>query len=205
MTFGSLVHTLFADVSGKGGSAVQVNANHPCRAAMWHNGNKAWMTGNRSKDAWIWVAIAAISLASLARAQSGIENARAYADPVIKFFAAGQHADTDASAHANRATSRSQDGASGIGFNLLPVFFVGLVSPLVLESFRAYFRRQRVPSRAVSCRSLPASASRPLRVERPPQARMWDRFAVSLRNTPALTPLQQTKFTLVNGESCVFR
>ncbi len=113
---------------------------------MWHNGNKAWMTGNRSKDAWIWVAIAAISLASLARVQSGVENARAYADPVIKFIAAAQHADSDALAHANRPISRSQDGASGIGFNLLAVCFVGLLAPLVLESFRAYFRRQRVPA-----------------------------------------------------------
>jgi hypothetical protein len=104
------------------------------------------MTGNRSKDAWIWVAIAAISLASLARVQSGVENARAYADPVIKFFAAGHQADAGALAHANRATARSQDGTSGIGFNLLAVCFVGLLAPLVLESFRAYFRRQRVPA-----------------------------------------------------------
>ena len=44
------------------------------------------MTGNRSKGAWIWVAMAAISFASLARVQSGVENARAYADPVIKFL-----------------------------------------------------------------------------------------------------------------------
>ena len=47
------------------------------------------MSGNRSKGAWIWVAMVAISFASLARVQSGVENARAYADPVIKFLAAG--------------------------------------------------------------------------------------------------------------------
>ena len=104
------------------------------------------MTGNRSKGAWIWVAMAAISLASLARVQTGVENARAYADPVIKFIAAAHQADSDALAHANRATSRSQPGTSGFGVNLLAVFFVGLLAPLVLESFRAYFRLQRVPS-----------------------------------------------------------
>lgn len=104
------------------------------------------MTGNRSKGAWIWVAMAAISLASLARVQSGVENARAYADPVMKFIAAAHHADSDAVAQANRAISRSQDGASGVGVNLLAVFFVGLLAPLALESFRAYFRRQRVPA-----------------------------------------------------------
>jgi hypothetical protein len=104
------------------------------------------MTGNRSKGAWIWVAMAAISLASLARVQSGVENARAYADPVIKFIAAAQHADSEALARANRPISRSQDGTSGIGFNLLAVFFVGLLAPLALETFRAYFRLQRVPA-----------------------------------------------------------
>lgn len=95
------------------------------------------MTGNRSKGAWIWVAMAAISLASLARVQSGVENARAYADPVIKFFAAGQLADSDASARAQRAGTPQQAGGSDLGLNLLPIFFVGLVAPLVLESFRA--------------------------------------------------------------------
>ena len=43
--------------------------------------------------------MAAISLASLARVQSGVENARAYADPVMKFIAAAHHADSDAVAH----------------------------------------------------------------------------------------------------------
>jgi hypothetical protein len=104
------------------------------------------MTGNRTKGAWIWVAMAAISLTSLARVQSGVENARAYADPVIKFIAAAQHADADASAHANRANTRAQAGNSGIGFDLLAVFFVGLLAPLVLESFRALFCLQREPA-----------------------------------------------------------
>jgi hypothetical protein len=104
------------------------------------------MTGNRTKGAWIWVAMAAISLASLARVQSGVADARAYADPVIKFFAAAQQADSDAIVRANRATSMAQGGASGVGVNLLAVFFVGLLAPLMLESFRAYFRLQRVPA-----------------------------------------------------------
>ena len=90
--------------------------------------------------------MAAISLASLARVQTGVENARAYADPVMKFIAAAHHADSDALAHANRAIARSQDGSSGVGVNLLAVFFVGLLAPLALETFRAYFRLQRVPA-----------------------------------------------------------
>jgi hypothetical protein len=101
------------------------------------------MMANRRKGAWIWVAMAAISFASLARVQSGVENARHYADPVIKFFAAAQLADADASVRAHRATSRARAGATGI--NLLAVFFVGLVAPLVLESFLARFFLQHPP------------------------------------------------------------
>jgi hypothetical protein len=105
------------------------------------------MMGNRRKGAWTWVAMAAISLASLACVQSSVKNARHYADPVIKFFAAVQQADADASVRAHRATSRTQAGATGI--NLLTVFFVGLVAPLVLESFRARFFLQQPPSAPV--------------------------------------------------------
>jgi hypothetical protein len=93
------------------------------------------MIGTRPKSAWIWVAVAAISWASLARAQSGIETARAYANPFIAFFAGSQVADSGASTSAQRAASPSQFGSAGIGLDLLPVFFVGLISPLgVLSS-----------------------------------------------------------------------
>ena len=44
------------------------------------------MNGNRSKGAWIWVAMVAISFASFARVQSGVENARAYADRSSSFL-----------------------------------------------------------------------------------------------------------------------
>ncbi len=94
------------------------------------------MRANRSKDAWILVAIAAITLASLARAEAGIENARAYASPVIKFFAGSPLADTAVS----KATDRKVSAVSnylGAALDLLPVEFVGLVSPLNVQSVRA--------------------------------------------------------------------
>src|SRR5579862_5174010 len=100
------------------------------------------MTRNRPKNAWIWVAMAAISFASLARVQSGVESARTYAAPVIKFFAAAHQVDADATARSHRASSRSQTGPAGVGLDLLAVFFVGLVAPLVLQSFRAHFGLQ---------------------------------------------------------------
>jgi hypothetical protein len=90
----------------------------------------AFMTGNRPKDAWIWVAVAAITLASLACAQSGIEQARAYATPVIKFLSASQLADSGATTSAHHAVLPQQAGAATLALELLPVLFVGLIVPL---------------------------------------------------------------------------
>jgi hypothetical protein len=90
------------------------------------------MTGNRSRGAWIWVTVAAITLASLARAQSGIESARGYANPFIAFLSDGHLAESAASATAHRSALSLHSGNSGTALNLLPVYFVGLVSPLSL-------------------------------------------------------------------------
>ena len=95
------------------------------------------MTGNRSRGAWIWVAVAAVSLASLARAQSGIENARAYATPFIAFFSSSHLAESGASASTQLPASSSQGDAFGNVLNLLPVYFVGLVAPLNLLTARS--------------------------------------------------------------------
>jgi hypothetical protein len=76
------------------------------------------------------VTVAAITLASLARAQSRIENARGYANPFIAFLSDGHLAEPGASAVAHRSASSSHAESSGTVLNLLPVFFVGLVSPL---------------------------------------------------------------------------
>jgi hypothetical protein len=92
------------------------------------------MRANRSKDAWILVAIAAITLSSLARAQAGIENARTYASPIINFFAGSPLADTAVSASTDRADSSVPRYFFGTALDLLPVWFLGLVSPLGLQS-----------------------------------------------------------------------
>ena len=94
------------------------------------------MLANRSKDAWILVAIAAITLSSLARAQAGIENARAYASPVVKFLAGSPLTDTAVSNSADRNVSAASNYL-GTALDMLPVLFVGLVSPLGLQSVRS--------------------------------------------------------------------
>ena len=83
--------------------------------------------------------MAAITIASVARAQSGFEHARAYATPVIKFLAAGQLAESGASSSAHRAVAPSQAGPTTLGLGLLAVCFVGLIAPLSLLSGRATY------------------------------------------------------------------
>jgi len=90
------------------------------------------MPGNRSRGAWIWVTVAAITLASLARAESGMQNARSYTNPFIAFLSDGHLAECAVSAAAHRSASSTHSGSSGTVLNLLPVYFVGLVSPLSL-------------------------------------------------------------------------
>jgi hypothetical protein len=114
------------------------------------------MLANRSKDAWILVAIAAITLSSLARAQAGIENARAYASPIIKFFAASPLADTVVSKSTDRDVSRASNYL-GTALDLLPVLFVGLVSPLGLQTVRS----QHAVGRALPAPNLSALFQRP--------------------------------------------
>jgi hypothetical protein len=87
----------------------------------------------------------AISFASFARVQSGVENARAYADPVIKFFAAGSQVDSDLSVRAHRASSLSRTVAYGIDFDFL-VVFVGLVAPDMQQSAPSGLCLKRSPA-----------------------------------------------------------
>jgi hypothetical protein len=113
------------------------------------------MNGYRSKGAWIWVAMVAISFASFARVQSGVENARAYADPVIRFFAAAHQADAEASVRTHGADSLSRAGAYGIDLNL--AVFVGLVAPFTVLSAPAGLCLKR----AAAAPSLSALFQRP--------------------------------------------
>jgi hypothetical protein len=83
------------------------------------------------------VAVAAISLASLVRAQSGIENARAYASPLIAFFSSSHPSESSASSSTQLPSSTSRGNGFGNLLNLLPVFFVGLVAPLSLLTARS--------------------------------------------------------------------
>jgi hypothetical protein len=125
------------------------------------------MNRRQNRSAWIWVAFAAIALASVARAESGIESARSYAHPVLEFLAgnhAGQSVEIQGAARfAPRGASRQIKGTSrnelaGAWLAMLPVFFVGVVSPL----------NQLSPQSAVSLGGVPATPLLPALFQRPP-------------------------------------
>jgi hypothetical protein len=101
------------------------------------------MTPNRHRNAWIWVAITAIALATVARAESGFELARVYANPVLVYLAADHPGQTGEAAQihkgsvaAARALS-STNTASGMWLELLPILFVGLLLPFGLLSLQS--------------------------------------------------------------------
>jgi hypothetical protein len=118
------------------------------------------MTGSRNKNAWIWVAIAAISLASVSRTIGGLESARAYANPVLHFLVKNHAASVAAKSGALHFAQRGtffRDARTGAWIAFLPVCFVGLV-PLSLVSAR--FNR--------ASRFLPASPLLAVSFQRPP-------------------------------------
>jgi hypothetical protein len=97
------------------------------------------MTSNRHRNAWIWVAITAIALATVARAQSGLEAARAYANPMLVYLSGEPAAQASATHSIHRGTvaaarALSSNADSGIWLELLPILFVGLLLPFGLLS-----------------------------------------------------------------------
>lgn len=123
------------------------------------------MTGPRNRTAWIWVAIAAISFASVSRAEAGLQNAKSYAHPVLAFLARSQAQDSLAKPGVPRfiqsgspqISSIFRDAGTGTWMAILSVLFVGLVSPLSLLSPSALRSLGRTPSSPL----LPAAFQRP--------------------------------------------
>lgn len=110
------------------------------------------MAGNRQKQAWIWVAVAAIAVATLARTQSGLPRAATLTNPVLAFLSA--HANNElASANCwnhRASTARSERASHSAGSEawavFLPVLFIGLIAPLNLLPPRAMLSLERTPS-----------------------------------------------------------
>jgi hypothetical protein len=126
------------------------------------------MTPGRHRSAWIWVAIAAIAMATVARAQAGVQSATAYTHPVLDFLAshsnaAGHATNTDARLFGHRSDRQAKAALSdsahpGVWTAMLPVLFIGLVAPLSLVS----------PQFALSLGRTPSAPPLPFSFQRPP-------------------------------------
>jgi hypothetical protein len=91
----------------------------------------------------MWVAIAAVAFTSVARAETGLQSAKVYAHPVLEFLARSHtqnlasHSGVLRFAHPGsrrQANSMLRNAGPGVWIAMLPVFFIGLVSPLTLLS-----------------------------------------------------------------------
>ena len=113
------------------------------------------MSGSRNRNAWVWVAIAAVAFTSVARAETGLHNAKAYAHPVLEFLARSQAHNTAAHPGALRfahpgsgrqSNSMLRSAGSGTWVAIVPVLFIGLVFPLVLLSAASTRSQGRPPA-----------------------------------------------------------
>lgn len=101
------------------------------------------MNSARNKHAWLWVAIAALSLASVSRGEAGLDSARASSNPVLQFLARSHNGSATAKLGAARYAQRSAARSLSSVFRsaraeawtaFLPVCFVGLVAVSVHAS-----------------------------------------------------------------------
>lgn len=107
----------------------------------------SWNRRTRNRASWMWLAIAAVAFTSVATAETGRHTSRGYAHPVFEFLVRS-HTQNSA-AHAtpsrfanigshNQVSSIFRSSASGRLVAMLPVLFIGLVSPLGPQSESAH-------------------------------------------------------------------
>jgi hypothetical protein len=103
----------------------------------------------------MWVAVAAMAVVSLARVEGSVGKGTAYTNPVLAFLAGQQNSATVSAAGSPQIVKIGSahrvsrvylhDAASGAWTAILPVLFVGLVSPLSLISSRSILSLGRTP------------------------------------------------------------
>ena len=117
---------------------------------------------NRSahnRSALIWLAVAAVTLACVARGQAGVDHA-AYSNPVLQFLAGQESSASFVAAavpHLQHSSRQHHTDSGAWMAAMLPVFFIGLVAPLNLISSRAILSLGRPPAPP----ALPFSFQRP--------------------------------------------
>ena len=113
------------------------------------------MSGSRNRSAWMWVAIAAVAFTSVARAEAGRQNAKTHTLPVLHFLAFAQNQNSAAPSGVLRfgylgshrqGNSMSRNAGPAAFVAMLPVLFIGLVSPPTLLSVASIRSHGRPPA-----------------------------------------------------------
>ena len=103
----------------------------------------SWNRKTRSRATWMWLAIAAVAFTSVAHAEPGLQTSKGYSHPVFEFLARSHAHNQGAHPAALRftgigsrlqANSMLRNGGPGPLIAMLPVLFIGLVSPFKLAS-----------------------------------------------------------------------
>ena len=99
------------------------------------------------------MAFAAITLASLARDEAGLQWPRSYAHPVLELLARNQavpssaaHTASPRSITVRLSRAAAHGEVAGAWLAMLPVFFIGLVSPLNQLSLGSFLRMPGAPA-----------------------------------------------------------
>lgn len=100
------------------------------------------MSLTRNRNAWMLLAIAAVAFTSVATAEASGQSSKSYAYPVFQFLVRGHSQNPGAHAAPIRfanvgshrqAGSMLRNSASGQLIAMLPVLFIGFISPLPLS------------------------------------------------------------------------
>lgn len=103
----------------------------------------------------MWVAIAAVAFTSVARSETRLQSARGYVHPVFEFLARSQSQTSVTHSGVLRfaplgsrrqVNSLLRNAGSGALTAMLPVLFIGLVSPLTLLSVASFRCLGRAPA-----------------------------------------------------------
>ena len=115
----------------------------------------SWNRRTRNRATWMWLAIAAVAFTSVATAETGRQTSRGYAHPVFEFLVRSHNQNSAShstplrfagAASYRQSTSSFRSSASGRLIAILPVLFIGLVSPLGSQSLSSVNSLGRPPA-----------------------------------------------------------
>src|ERR1700733_6344 len=103
------------------------------------------MKSTRYRSAWIWLAVAVVAVATVARTEAGAAKSAAFAHPVFEFLSG--HSNSSAFTprgvprllknwSSHQAVAAARNSSESLMQAMLPVLFIGLIAPLGFLAFR---------------------------------------------------------------------